>query len=132
MGPKVRGMFGGELPVEVRVAPDANHDSPVAVDLLVVYDKKLLDKLLATPSAEWFAKRDQFLKDYPKQLVVEAREWVPGQAVEPLTLTYRPGAVMVVVFADYGTAGDHRAAVDPQQLFRLVLGERDLAVEVLQ
>ncbi|HEX7154207.1 MAG TPA: hypothetical protein VF618_22155 [Thermoanaerobaculia bacterium] len=125
-------MFGGELPVEVKVAPDANLDSPVAVDLLIVYDKKLVEKLLAIPSAEWFAKREQFLRDYPKQLAVEAREWVPGQQVEPLTLTYRPGAVMVIVFADYATDGEHRAAVDPQQLFRLVLGERDLTVEALQ
>ena len=125
-------MFGGQLPFNVVVAPDANEDAPVAVDLIFVYDKKLLDTLLKTPSAEWFAKRDQFIKDYGNALVVENWEWVPGQEVEPLSVPYRAGARRVVLFARYGTEGDHRATADPQEPFRLVLGPRDFSLEKLQ
>ncbi|MEA2464363.1 MAG: hypothetical protein QOJ98_2110 [Acidobacteriota bacterium] len=35
---KVRSAFGGELPFRVTVAPDANENSAIAVDLVVVYD----------------------------------------------------------------------------------------------
>jgi type VI secretion system protein len=123
-------MFGGMLPVEVRVAPDVNGDSPVAVDLVVVYDQKVADSLLKLPSSEWFSKREQFVKDYPKELALQSWEWVPGQTVDPLTISYHLGARKVILFADYRTDGEHRATVDPQQPFRLVLGANDLSVEV--
>ena len=125
-------MFGGQLPFDVEIASDANEDSPVAVDLVFVYDKKLLDTLLKTPSNEWFAKRDQFVKDYGNSLAVENWEWVPGQQVERISVPYRPGARRVVLFADYVTEGDHRATADPQEPFKLVLGTRDFSVEKLQ
>lgn len=129
---KARSMFGGQLPFEVVIAADANEDSPIAVDLVFVYDKKLLDTLLKTPATEWFTKRDQFLKDYGNALAVEQWEWVPGQQIDPLNVAYRPGARRVVLFADYVTEGDHRATADPQEPFRLVLGARDFFVEKLQ
>jgi hypothetical protein len=37
-----------------------------------------------------------------------------------------------VLFADYHTDGEHRASVDPQQAFHLVLGPMDLQLEVAQ
>ena len=129
-GKRVRSMFGGLLPVEVQVAPDVNEDSPVAVDLLVIYDQKLADSLMKVPSSEWFSKREQFVKDYPKELALQSWEWVPGQAVDPVTIAYHLGARKVILFADYRTGGEHRAAVEPQQPFRLVLGANDLTVEV--
>lgn len=125
-------MFGGQLPFDVVIAADANEDSPVAVDMVFVYDKKLLDTLLKTPASDWFAKRDQFVKDYGNSLAVEQWEWVPGQQVERISVPYRAGAQRVVLFADYVTDGDHRATADPQEPFRLVLGARDLSVEKLQ
>jgi len=132
MTQKVRSAFGGELPFDVTVAQDANEDSPIAVDLVFVYDKKLLDTLLKTPSSEWFAKRDQFVKDYGNALVVEKREWVPGQTFKDLKVAYRPGARRVVVFADYVTDGEHRVTRDPQEPFLLVLGTRDISLEKRQ
>ena len=129
---KARSMFGGQLPFDVVVAPDANEDSPVAVDLVFVYDKKLLETLLKTPASEWFANREQFLKDYGNALVVETWEWVPGQQIDRMSVAYRPGARRVVLFADYVTEGEHRATADPQEPFRLVLGARDFSVEKLQ
>jgi type VI secretion system protein len=122
-------MFGGELPIQVDVAPDANENSPVAVDLILVYDPKVLDELLKLSAGAWFAQREQFLADHGGALQSELREWVPGQPVPPFILSYHPGARRVVLFADYDTQGDHRATIDPQQPFRLVLGEKDFSVE---
>lgn len=129
---KVRSAFGGELPIQISVAPHANENTPIAVDLLVVYNQKLLDELLKLPATDWFAKREQFQKDHPDDLLVEKWEWIPGQEVPTQSVSYRPGAKKVVLFADYVTEGEHRATVDPQKPFRLVLGDRDFQVEEYQ
>lgn len=129
MKQKVRSAFGGQLPMHVIVAPQANEDSPVAVDVVVVYDRKLLDDLLKLPASEWFAAKKQFIADHGRKIDVQGWEWVPGQKVESISLDYRPGAKEVVVFADYHTEGAHRVVVQPQQPFRLLLEERDLVLE---
>lgn len=130
-GRKVRSAFGGTLPIEVTVVPEANDDSPIAVDLLLVYDGRLVDELLKMPAAEWFAKKEQYVADHPA-VVVQSWEWVPGQSVDPFKVQYRSGARNVVLFADYHNEGDHRAVVGAPKPFRIVLGERDLTVEVPQ
>jgi type VI secretion system protein len=130
-GRKIRSAFGGQLPVEVTIDAAANDNSPVAVDLLVVYDDKLVDGLLAMPAADWFRKKQQYVADHPA-VVVQGWEWVPGQSVEPFKVAYRSGARNVVLFADYDTEGEHRAVVGPPKPFRIILGERDLSIEVAQ
>jgi type VI secretion system protein len=127
VGRKVRTAFGGKLPVEVTVLDSINDDSPVAVDLVIVYDDKLVDELLKMSSTEWFAKKEQFKKDHPG-IDVQGWEWVPGQIVPPLNLDYHAGARNVVLFADYHTEGEHRAVVGKPKPFSLLLGERDLSL----
>jgi type VI secretion system protein len=128
----VRSAFGGQLPLKVTIAAGANDDTAIAVDFVVVYDDKLLDEIMKVSAAEWFSKKSRFLADHPQQLDVEAREWVPGQPVAPLSIPYRAGAKKVVVFADYHSGGEHRAVMPPQQASRILLGETDLKVEAQQ
>jgi len=125
-------MFGGQLPIEVTIAPEANEDRPLAVELIVAYDQKVVDELLKIPARDWFVKREQFLRDHGEALDTWKWEWIPGQTVEPLELTYGIGAKKVVLYADYLAPGDHRASIDPQRPFRLVLGESELSLEALQ
>jgi type VI secretion system protein len=126
---KVRSAFGGKLPLQVTVVPGANDDSAIAVDFVVVYSDKLLDDILKLSAADWFTKKERLLADHPGELEVEAREWVPGQPVAPLSIPYRSGAKKVVVFADYHSGGEHRAVMPPQQASHILLGENDLKVE---
>lgn len=129
---RVRSMFGGQLPIQVSIAPDANENSPLAVELIVVYNDKLIDKLMEKRARDWFAGREQFLRDYADDVKSRKWEWIPGQKVEPIDLAYGIGAKRVVLFADYVTPGDHRATIDPQQPFRLILGQSDLELEMIQ
>jgi type VI secretion system protein len=126
---RVRSMFGGQLPMTVSVSPEANRNSPVAVDLVIVYDGKLLDELLKTPAGEWFRKRDQFRRDHPDGVDVWKWEWVPGQEVGEMEISYRVGAKGGVLFADYQTPGDHRLRIDPHQAVRVTLGPMDAALD---
>lgn len=129
---KVTSAFGGQLPVQVSIADDANEDSPIAFDTIVVYDKDLVDALLKMSATDWFAKKKQFLADHQNDVAVQSWEWVPGQIVEPLSIDYRPGAKKVVFFAYYQTEGDHRAVIQPRQAAKIVFNDRDFSVEALQ
>jgi type VI secretion system protein len=130
-GRKVRQAFGGSLPIEVEIARLANDEAPIAVDLLFLYDDKLVADLLKMPASEWFQKREQYQKDHPA-VIVQSWEWVPGQDVKLEPIKYRAGAKNVVLFADYHTEGEHRAVVGPPKPFTIILGERDLSVKVAE
>jgi type VI secretion system protein len=129
---RVRSMFGGQLPIQVTISPNANEDSALAVEMIVAYDEKVVDELLKMPARKWFDGREQFLRDHPEKIDTWKWEWTPGQTVAPLELSYGIGAKRVVLFADYLTPGEHRATIDPQQPFRLVLGQSELELEAVR
>jgi type VI secretion system protein len=112
------------LSVEVRATNDMNQGNPVAVDLVVVYDEALLQKLLGLSAKDWFAQREQFKQDFPDLVDIRAWEWVPGQRVPmqrvPLWARRSKGGIL---FANYSLPGTHRARVDLRKPVRLTLDE---------
>lgn len=130
--PGLRGpSFGPKVTFRVDAASAANLNSPVAVDLVLVYDKKLVEELLAMPAADWFEKRNQFERDSmgKKRLEFRSWEWAPGQELETEVRYSRKGNA-AFLFARYLTPGDHRIRIDPYETFRLVLGENQFQVVV--
>lgn len=123
-----RSMFGGTLPFDVEIDPDANASSAIAVDVVVLYDATLLEQLLKLRAADWFAQKEQFQKDHPSQILVRGWEWVPSQPVGRVEVPYSAGARKVVLFADYSSEGTHRQTLEPQQLFKLKLARDDFEV----
>lgn len=115
IGARTRSFFGGQVLIDITVEPDANRNSPVAMDLLIVYDEALLSQLLKLTAKEWFTQRDQIKKDHLEDSGLETWEWewVPGQLVPPLELPLKPDAEGAIVFVDYLSAGAHRFRVDP-------------------
>jgi type VI secretion system protein len=130
-GTASRSLFGGDVAVRLDADPKINQDSPVPVELVVVYDKDLLAKLAGMTAREWFQNREQTRKDHPGEddFVSIAWEIVPGQSMPPQTLSFASGARGGVVFADYFSDGAHRARVDPHQNLRIHLQAEDVAVE---
>ena len=126
--------FGGDIKVAAQVDPGANQNNPVAVELVVVYDRALLEKLLTLKARDWFKQREQFKKDHPddKDFVSWYWEWVPGEAVEPLEVSFGTGARAGIVFADYLTAQDNRARFDPHVDVRIHLQEEGFTVEAMK
>jgi type VI secretion system protein len=119
------------LLLRVHVAPRANQDRPLAVDLVATSDKRLGELLAKTPAAEWFTKRAQFERDYPRQgaLEVQSWEWVPGQVVYELEIPLRSSAKAIFLFARYANGGDHRARLEPMSVTTVTLGEQEMAVQ---
>ena len=127
----------GSFNLQVDVANKANQNQPIAVDVLVIYDDKIYEKLLELTAKEWFTKKDQIKNDLPDDesggLDIWEWEWVPGQVVLIQTLPIRnilkaqtPGAL---IFAEYSHPGEHRARIDPNSDVRLALNEKSFSVQ---
>ena len=132
---KIPGTSGeSKLDVKVSVSPAANNNNPVAVDLVLVSDKKLLQELMKMSASEWFEKRHQVAMDYPKEIGLSAArwEWVPGQQVKLDRVIVKTEVAGGVVFANYFNAGTHRATIDPRKGILITLGDEDLCVQTLK
>jgi type VI secretion system protein len=119
-----------KLTVKVNVSERANNNNPVALDLVLVKDKKLFQELMKISAAEWFEKRNQYRLDYPKEIGLNAGswEWVPGQVVtiEPIPFKYKVAGGLV--FANYLTPGAHRAVVNAGKPVVITLGAESISV----
>ena len=120
-------LFGGHSHMEVEVSADLNQNSPLALDLLVVYDQKLLESLEKKTATEWFKNRAQFLKD-KKKLKSHHWEWVPGQPGLKVRFNFKRNARGGLIFANYQSAGDHRARFNPHRHLRISLEEKDFTL----
>jgi type VI secretion system protein len=119
-----------KLTVKVDVSARANNNNPVALDLVLVKDKKLFKELMKISAAEWFEKRSQYRLDYPKEIGLSAGswEWVPGQVVtiEPIPFKFKVAGGLV--FANYLTPGAHRAVIDASKPLVITLGAEGISV----
>ncbi len=114
------------LRVNIIVEADANSNSPVIVSAVVVHSSKLLSKLQEMNATQWFQKREQMLRDYPKDLEEIYWELVPGQQVPPLDKKVRQKAIQGVLFANYRSPGAHRYLFDPKRAQEWTCGLREL------
>jgi type VI secretion system protein len=116
--------------IEIQVARNINDDYPVAVDAVLVYNSVLYDELLKTSAKDWFAKVEQYRLDYPRGFDVWRWEVVPGQAVPSQLLPDTVNqAIGMIVFANYFTPGEHRAAVGATRGLRIYLLDKTFALE---
>jgi type VI secretion system protein len=116
----------------VDVSPQANGNNPVALDLVLVKDKKLYKELMKLSASDWFAKRGQYKLDYPKETGLSAGswEWVPGQAVQIEPLPVKTKFAGGLVFANYLSPGTHRAVINPGKPFVITLGPETVTVRI--
>ena len=130
MGVKTRALVGGKLEIAVEVARDANMNSPVAVELVVIYDDKLMEQLMTMSAKNWFQAKKQIKKDYLEGEGFDSWlwEWVPGQEVPIQKLPLKARAEGAVMFAGYLSPGDHRSKIDPFKNVTVRLLEKDFAV----
>lgn len=99
--------------VTLSAAPGANQNSPIAVDVVLVYQDDMLDRLAELPAAKWFGVRADLRKTFPKSLSYRTWELVPGQTIQVAGESFgSPRVVGVLIYADYATPGAHRLRVE--------------------
>jgi len=125
----IRPLFVEELKLAVTISPDANQQSPVAVDLVMIYDPNLLDPIAKLAAKDWFVQREQLQRDFPDGFQLWRWEWVPGQQISAQRIRFNPRRVKgTLLFANYFLPGTHRAKVDPLKQVSLVLGEETFSL----
>lgn len=93
----------------LQASDDANDNSALAVDVVLVRDAAVLESLLAMPAAKWFASRADLRRSFPDALTVYSYEMVPSQSIrlgEQLWRAEKGWAALV--YASYATPGEHR------------------------
>lgn len=122
--------MGKELDFTVRLDELVNNNSPIAVDVLFIHDKKKLAELLRIPAKEWFRQKSQIKKDAQGDpgFTLWEWEWVPGQNVPVQHLPLQPQARAGLIFANYQTPGEHRARIAPHEDILLDLGRNDFSM----
>lgn len=114
--------------MSVQVAPEVNHNSPIAVDVLLVKDKDTLKSVSAMSASDWFQKRTDFERSHPNKIQRISWEWVPGQAVGQVTVPGTGVAAGIVLFANYQTKGDHRALLPHGGHISITFAADDFAI----
>lgn len=112
-------MFGGPKPVKPAwqslafvAARDANADNALAVDVVLVKDKAMLDTLSSMTAARYFASKADLLRTYPDALRLLSVEITPGQLIRIDRKDYAAErAWAALAFANYATPGEHRIRV---------------------
>lgn len=91
-------------------ADDANANSALAVDVVLIKDKAMLDSLAAMPAARYFAGRADLQRTFPDALTVLAVEITPGQVIRLDSARFKDQhAWAAMAFANYANPGEHRA-----------------------
>jgi type VI secretion system protein len=100
------------LALQVNVASDANTDSVVPFDVVVIGDKKLLKKVSQLDAATWFSVKGRCNYRGGPKAKVQFYSWelVPGQSFH-LEVPVNADTMAVYGFADYSTPGDHRISL---------------------
>ncbi|HAT33628.1 MAG TPA: hypothetical protein DCW29_23140, partial [Janthinobacterium sp.] len=94
----------------ISAADDANGNSAVAVDVVLVKDKAVLESLQTMPAAKWFAMRADLRRTFPDAFTVYPYELVPTQSIRLEAAQFSgQRAWAAFVFANYAIPGEHRA-----------------------
>lgn len=125
---RTAGVSSGKLSLHVAISSAANQNSPVAVDLLLIRDKSFLKAAQALSASDWFAKKLQFQRQFPRAMEVKSWEWVPGQSIAPVTFAVPVDAQGAMMFANYASAGPHSALLPLSGKVSIFLDDDDFMV----
>lgn len=117
--------------VRFSATPDINNNAPVAVNIVVVYDPILLERLSLMSADKYFEQLEQFRRDI-KSGTADIFSWeiVPGQNLEdqPIVPTKVSG-LAALVFARYSSPGEHRVLLGEEKMIQITLQKLDFFVQ---
>lgn len=128
---RVAHVSSGKLSLKVDISDNANQNTPVAVDVLLIRDKSFLKTVQNMSANDWFAKKLQLQRQNPKALAepVMSWEWVPGQPVAPISFVVPVDVQAVMMFANYASGGPHSAPLPKSGNVSILLDDEDFVVK---
>ena len=119
----------GQLSLQVAVSSSVNQNSPVAVDVLLIKDKSFLKTAQGLSANDWFLKKAQLERQFPKGMEVRSWEWVPGQSVAPISFMVPVDTQGAMIFANYASAGPHSAPLPRSGKVAIFLDDDDFTID---
>lgn len=119
----------GKLSLEMAISPTANQNSPVAVDVLLIKDKTFLKTAQGLTASDWFSKKMQLQRQFPKAMEVKSWEWVPGQTISPITFVVPTDVQAAMMLANYSSPGPHTATLPTSGKVTINLEDDDFTVQ---
>lgn len=114
--------------MQVAIAPDANGNAPVILSLVFVKSQALQRQVIELSAKQWFAKREQFVRDHRRELDESYYEFVPGQVIPPMDLKIARTASQGVLFVNYSGTGPHRYVFDASRPVQISFGSRGVTL----
>ncbi|PFX11152.1 hypothetical protein AWC38_SpisGene25331, partial [Stylophora pistillata] len=102
----------------------ANEDTATHVEVVFVYEPKVLGQLMKMSAREYFSQKEQLLNDFPNMFISSRWEIPPGRSVIGEKVDLDGSAIGAIVFADYVTTGDHRIRIGASKRFHIKLGRQ--------
>lgn len=115
--------------VRFQVDPELNNNAPVTIHVVIAYDKGILEMISKLEARAYFEQETQIRADYRHELDIFSFEAAPGVRLENQVIT--PSKVSGVggfIFVRYNTPGPHRAAIGPERILMIHLGQNDFKV----
>jgi len=119
-----------QLPLRLRIDPDVNDDSPIALSFLVISDPELAEEISRLTAAQWFDNRKLLLSRDGNALHEVMLEVVPGQEISGLTLDVPAGSCAGLLFTDLRAQSRRGQWFDPNRPVHLAVSLQ--AVSLLQ
>jgi len=115
--------------IAIEVAPEANDNSPIAVDLVLVYSDVALSRVATMTPGEWFERRGDILATFPQEVKVMRWEVVPGQRLRRMSLPDNASsAAGALLLARYNSRNAQREAVGALPSVVVDLGRAGMSV----
>jgi|GEM_PF-3734491 len=117
--------------LSVIAAPNANDDSPVAFEIVLVKDEATAGKLLTLTAAQWFDSNATWKTDFPEQLQTWYYELPPGkQIVLNPTEFAGKSSYALLLFANYRNNSPNRLRLETYSKATVLLSEKDIKLQV--
>jgi type VI secretion system protein len=115
--------------LDVGIDPDANSNSPVALDVVLIKDKNFWKAAPAMSAKDWFAQKDELTRRYGAKLQVSSWEWVPDQHIGPIQVKVPRRLSGAMVFANYPSPGTHSAPLPLGKKISIALQKDDFTMK---
>lgn len=115
--------------ISFRADDNMNDQSPVTVNVVVVYDAALLAEVVKLDAQAYFQKADQLKVDNNGKMDVFSFDIMRGQRLldQPISLSRMSGEG-AVVFARYASPGPHRALLNDESAVVVELNKDDFKI----
>lgn len=118
-----------------KVDPNLNNNSPVTMNLIIVYRKDIMDELSKMTAFKYFNEINKIKRSYDSNSVkIFSFDIIPGQRMEDKNVLPErvSSALGAFIFVRYSNDGEHRVQLGSEKFLLVQLGKLDFSVSEIK